>query len=423
MMRRLCLAVWMLGIYFQGIATAANPQTAFSEGQPADRLLEQQVDGLWDVTWKRFYLPRTHLFYDYLTSYEPGRELAHLPTLQEVQQQIPNECGYDTGMEDGMISAGVMLSLIVDRYAVTKDEPLRERALEVFQGIRLCATAHGVPGFVARAVCADDLQSIYPNSSRDQYTHAVHGLWLYSRSPLCSVETRTEIAAILSDIADRMTQNVTAQNNYDSLRADGTRDTRGISRMWNVQAHEAARLPMIYAAAWDVTGNQEYYGLYRKYLSPAVEQSRTLNSGQPTYALLQMQASLELLSTLERDQTLKRKMHQVMVQVAEQCAGRAQAANRRARQLDLTMLCTDWRSGEGLSSTGRYRPVWYCIRESGEAALAQLMVEGAEFPREQRQHLHQAIGRLDAKHVSSCGIFYLQAAYWKDRKLAKATSR
>ncbi|QEG43718.1 hypothetical protein [Roseimaritima ulvae] len=117
-----------------------------------------------------------------------------------------------------------------------------------------------------------------------------------------------------------------------------------------------------------------------------------------------MQASLELLSTLERDQTLKRKMHQVMVQVAKQCASRSQAADRRARQLDLTMLCTDWRSGEGLSSTGRYRPVWYNIRESGEATLAQLMVEGAELPREQRRHLHQAIDRLDAKHVSSCGV-------------------
>jgi hypothetical protein len=62
-------------------------------------------------------------------------------------------------MEDGMISAGVMLSLIVDRYAVTKDDALRERALDVFKGMRLCATAHGVPGFLARAVCAKDLDN------------------------------------------------------------------------------------------------------------------------------------------------------------------------------------------------------------------------------------------------------------------------
>ena len=63
-----------------------------------------------------------------------------------------------------------------------------------------------------------------------------------------------------------MKQNVTPENNYDSMRADGTHDTRGISRMWNVSGHEAARLPMIYAAAWNTTGNDEYHQLYRKYI-------------------------------------------------------------------------------------------------------------------------------------------------------------
>jgi hypothetical protein len=67
-----------------------------------------------------------------------------------------------------------MLSLIVDRYAVTNDETLRDRAASVFQGIQRCATVHGVPGFLARGICPEDGKSIYPNSSRDQYTHAVH---------------------------------------------------------------------------------------------------------------------------------------------------------------------------------------------------------------------------------------------------------
>ncbi len=37
---------------------------------------------------------------------------------------------------------------------------------------------------------------------------------------------------------------------------------------------------------------------------------------------------------------------------------------------------SDWQSGEGLSPQGKYRPVWYNVRESGEAALAQLMDQG-----------------------------------------------
>jgi hypothetical protein len=388
---------------------------------PEHSQLTKSVEDAWKITWKRFYLPRTHLFYDYLTSYEPGKELSHLPTADEVRREFPNECGYGTGMEDCMISAGTILSLIIDRYAVTGEESLRRRAYEVFMGIRMCATAHGVPGFLARAVCADDLKSIYPNSSRDQYTHAVHGLWLYAKSPLCNAETRKEVGAILSAIADRMTRNVVPENDYDSLRADGTRDTRRISRMWNVNWHEAARLPMIYAAAWDVTGKKEYYDLYRHYLVPAVGQSMTPRDQQATYALLQMQSSIELLASLERDPELKADMDKIMTMVSRICAGRALNAEIAAERLDFTKLCTDWRTTEGLSEKGSYRKVWSNIRERGEAALTQLMANQIEFPEEQREALNRAITQLDYQRVSSSGIFYLQAAYWKLRRHADTT--
>lgn len=404
-MKRLLSLLQMCIFLIAGITTAAEV--------PA---LTKQIDRAWDVSWSRFYLPRTHLFYDYLTSYEPGKELAHLPTAGEVKRQFPNECGYGTGMEDCMISAGVMLPMIVDRYAVTKDESLREKALDVFAGIKLCATAHGVPGFLARAVCTEDLKSIYPNSSRDQYTHAVHGLWCYFHSPLCDSKSKSEIASIVSDIADRMTRNVTPENDYDSLRADGTRDSRGISRMWNVKGHEAARLSMIYATAWDVTGQREYLDLYRRYVKPAVEQSLAVEEKQPTYALLQMQDSMELLEALEMDPELKKQMREIMAMISKRCAVRAVYADRLAGQLDLTRLCTDWRTGEGLVWTGAYRKVWYNIRESGEAALAQLMDAYTPYSGDQQALLNRAVIRLDYDKVSSCGIFDLQAAYWKARR-------
>lgn len=396
-------------------AAAADPKTK-PDGTMSASTVETSIQQAWDIMWQRFYLPRTHLFYDYLTSYEPGRELAHLPAADEARRQYPNECGYGTGMEDCMISAGAILSLIVDRHAVTGEESLRERALDVFRGIQLCATIPGAPGFLARGVCPEDGKGYYPNSSRDQYTHAVHGLWLYLHSPLCDEATKPQIAVILAGIADRMTRNVIPENDYDSLRADGSRDTRGISRMWNVMGHEAARLPMIYAAAWQATGKQEYHDLYRKYVAEAARQSHTLDQGQPTYAWLQMQASLELLAEIEPDPELKREMHGIMAEVARRCAARASAADQRADQLDLAALCTDWRTGEGLKWEGNYRKVWYCIRESGEAALTQLMAPAPPFPEEQQALLARAITRLDYRRVSSNGIFYLQAAYWKQRR-------
>jgi hypothetical protein len=381
----------------------------------SDTSIAASVQQAWDVTWQRFYLPRTNLFYDYLTSYEPGKELAHLPTVAEAKRQYPNECGYGTGMEDCMISAGTMLSLIVDRYAVTGEESLKDSARQVLVGIRRCTMDHGVPGFVARGVCTEDLKTIYPNTSRDQYTHVVHGLWMYFHSPLSDDAAREQIRVLLAAIADRMIETVIPENNYDSLRADGTHDTRGISRMWNVKGHEAARLPMIYAAAWDTTGEKKYYDEYRKYVAEAVKQSKTVEDNQPTYAWLQMQASLELLAALAKDADLKRQMHEIMVGIGKRCASRAVWVRKTADQLDLTVLCTNWRTDEALKWEGKYRKAWYSIRESGEAALAQLMVD-QPFAEEQQDLLMRAITRLDYQRVSSNGIFYLQAAYWKLRR-------
>jgi hypothetical protein len=395
-------AAWVVAMCLGAVSAVAGER----------RPLSDSINQAWEVTWKRFYRDDTRQFYDYLTSYESGKELAHLPTADEVARQYPNPQGYGTGMEDCMISAGVMLSLIVDRYAVTKDDSLRQSALLVFEGIQRCATAHGVPGFLARGVCCEDRKGIYINSSRDQYTHAVHGLWLYYHSPLSSAETRTAIGAIVAAIADRMTRNVTPENDYDSLRADGSRDPRGINRMWNVKGHEAARLPMIYAAAWDMTGKQAYHDLWRKYMAAAVQQSRVVEERQPTYALLQMQCSLELLESLEQDPGLKKPLREIMAMVAGRCAARARNADQNAQKLDLTMVASDWRT-DGGGPKGEYRKVWYCIRESGEATLAQLMAEGIALPAEQKELLGRAITRLDYGRVSSGGIFYLQAAYWK----------
>jgi hypothetical protein len=111
-------------------------------------------------------------------------------------------------------------------------------------------------------------------------------------------------------------------------------------------------------------------------------------------------------------------MHEIMVDVAQRCASRALWASKTADKVDLTELCTNWRTGEGLKWEGKYRKIWYCIRESGEAALAQLILTDVPFPADQKALLVRALTRLDYQRVSSNGIFYLQAAYWKMRRQA-----
>lgn len=387
----------------------------------------QNIEQAWEVVWTRFYLPQVQTFGDYLSSYEKGNEQAHLPTAEEVRRQFPNPCGYGTGMEDGAILGGAMLSVLCDRFAVTKDESLREKAAQVFAGLKRCVTVHGVKGFVARNVCPADATSTYINSSRDQVTHCVHGIWQYYHSPLCDEATRQQIRVILADVAERMIAFVTPENDFDFCRADGMRCPLGICRMWKVQPHEAARLPMIYAAAWDVTRNDRYREQWRKYAAEAISQSASPGDGKPAYALLQMQCSLELLHELEPDAGLKSQIHTDILHVRDLAAKRftsvlAQIAKKNPE--DMQMLGPDWRAvpvwknqkGYPNPQWGPFREIWHLTREAGESALILLMVDPPALTSEQQTALRNLFDRFDYTHNASCGLVYHLAAYWKARR-------
>ncbi|WP_221306280.1 hypothetical protein [Prosthecobacter vanneervenii] len=389
--------------------------------------LVKQTDQAWEVTWNRFYLPKVQTFGDYLSSYEKGKEQAHLPTAEEVKKQYPNPCGYSTGMEDGAILGGAMLSVLCDRFAVTGDEGLLEKAAGVFAGLRRCATVHGVRGFVARNVCPEDGRSVYINSSRDQVTHFVHGLWQYYRSPLADETTKKDIRVVLADVAERMLAFVTPENDFDFCRADGTRCPLGICRMWNVQPHEAARLPMIYATAWDVTREERYREAWRRYAADAIAQSAAPGENKPAYALLQMQCSLEVLHELEPDAALKATIHERMMHVRELAAKRfdsvrAQIAKKSAEEMRMTgpdwRKVPEWRNQKGYPNPqwGPFREIWHITREAGESGLILLMVEPGALSEAQQTALAGLIREFDYAHNSSCGVIYHLAAYWKARR-------
>ena len=394
--------------------------------EKVDEALSAQIEQAWRVTWDRFYLPKVQTLGDYLSSYEPGKNQAHLPTAAEVKRQFPNPCGYSTGMEDGAILGGAMLSVLCDRFAVTGEESLQSRAAEVFAGLNRCATVHGVPGFVARNVCPEDGQSTYINSSRDQVTHFVHGLWRYYHSPLADEAAKETIRHRLSEVAERMITFVTPENDYDFCRADGSRCPLGICRMWNVQPHEAARLPMIYAAAWDVTRNERYRELWRRYAPEAIEQSASPGEEKPAYALLQMQCSLELLHALDPDPAQKAAIHGHMLHVRELALRRFQSVVGKIATktpAEMSMLGPDWRTvpewkdqkGYPNPQWGPYREIWHLTREAGESALILFMVDPDSVPPETMTSLGSLFRGFDYAHNSSCGIIYHLAAYWKGR--------
>ena len=428
--RRIIVTLSLLTISISSILGAARGD---------DAALDARMNGAWNAAWSHFYSPDTRLFYDFLETLEPGKTFDHLPTADEVDSLTPNPCGYGTAMEDCAISGGVALEALIARYeterrAGASEEQLaaiKRQAADVFDGLELLATVSGSPGFVARGVSPKAPGRCYINSSRDQVTHLVLATWEYERSPLADEDRRARAREILFAVADRMTRNVTPENDYDFLCSDGSHCRIGICRMKNVEDHEAARLTAIYAVACDaatrsgdVARAEEYRKLWRDLAPETIAQSvhivdnPSLYNRMPSYALLQMQGSLAVLYRLEPDAELRETLARAMKFVAELAKGREKRALTTLRSRDLTATAPRWREVGGLN--GEYRTTWYASRECGELAQTiALDVANDSFDPDSVAFLKEALVVPDYEKLTSCGILHLLAAYERARELGK----
>jgi len=117
-----------------------------------NKQLCDKAEQAWNVSWQRFFRPETNLFYDYVTSKDPLHSQDHLPTIQEVQRQFPNTCGWGTGMEDSAISAWVWMAIICDRFEANGDMAMKAAADKIWAGMALLMKVSKSPGFLARRV-------------------------------------------------------------------------------------------------------------------------------------------------------------------------------------------------------------------------------------------------------------------------------
>jgi hypothetical protein len=385
--------------------------------------LFNKAEEAWQFSRERFCDDRTHLFYDRAGSLEPAKRLAELPTLGEIARQHPNKNGWGSGMEDCAMSGGVLLSMLCDRFDATGDQSLRDPAQKAFAGLKLLGTIGKTDGFVARGASPADGRSHYCETSRDQYTWYVYGLWRYYHSPLAGQAEKDSMRKILAAICSRMERNVVAKNNYHLGRDDGTFDGL-VDKMWNVEAHEVARLPMIYAIGADLTGDRHWLQLAAQYSSEAAKQS-TGDSTKVPYALLQHQISLETLYQLETSPELKRQWLAAMRVVAERAA-RFLTACRGYRPPEANGVNLDWHGWTMHQAMGGYlspqAPAAVvaedrAVRQPAEAALAMLLCPGQTWTPEQLALLKQTIGQVDASKSAMNGIYYTQAIYWRAVRL------
>ncbi len=272
-----------------------------------NRTIEAKVQTAWDFSFEKLFCEKTNLFYDYL--HTANSSIEYLPTPEEIAANCPNPCGWGTGMEDSALNGGSAMEGIIARFEATGDENMKALAKKVFKGLYTLASVSKDKGFLARSVSPIDGKSHYIDSSRDQYTHWIYGAHRYYNSSMSSEEEKAQIKQVLVWFAEKAERDVTEENGWYLLREDGRAGV--VSRMYGDRlcGHETHRLPMIYMAAWEVSGDKHWLDKYNEYRDWATEYLEEHIEEEKTrawsYPLLQMQYSLRLLYDCEPDNAYK----------------------------------------------------------------------------------------------------------------------
>ena len=284
------------------------------EGQ--DDILNGKEKIMWNSTWNNFFCEDTNIFYDYINSFNKADRFKLFPTPEEIKAEIPNKMGYYTGMENACLNADMILIGLLEKYKATKDISLANYASKIFSGIINCTLEHPNKGFVIRGKSPFDNKSFYPVTSRDQITHAVHGIWSFYNSGLSSQEEKSIAKEAAEAIADYMIKQVTPENNYDVCDYYGRRPDNNIvktlTKMWNVEPHEAARLPMVYIVAYKISGKQKYLDEYKKYIDDAIEQTSLVKDNVVPWGHFQMHLSLATIYEAESDPAIKSRIKELL---------------------------------------------------------------------------------------------------------------
>ena len=312
------------------------------------------MENIWEFYTTKMLCKKTNLIYDFITSDEEDGLTKNLPTVAEIKKQIPNPCGWGTGMEDSMLNNPLMLDAVIYRYEVTKDESLFELADRLLDGIKLCSTISKDRGYLARSVSPFDGKSHYINSSRDQYTQVIFALFHYYNSSMMRDKDKEWITDVLVSFAERAEKNVKPETNYDYLREDGGRSI--VSTMWGDEllGHEVNRLHMVYLAAWYVSRDEHWFDLYKEIRDEGVQRALIkINPRMEMYGYLQMQCSIRLLYEAEPEAEYKEKYKEILDWVARL------ASLYRMEELDyeeVNITFNNWRDNNATNDKRWFAP-------------------------------------------------------------------
>lgn len=383
---------------------------------------------LWNRAFERFYCPDTRLFYEFVTD-STSRAWDDLPAVCEIQRSYPNPCGWGTGMEDSVMNG----SAVIDALSASRkigaevDEGLIRKLAD---GLLKCCELSKDRGFVARSISPCDNKSHYIESSRDQYTHFMYSLTRLCLSDLCDEGTKERIKNAVVSVAEKCRREVIAENDFNMLREDGS--VGMVNKMWGcIGAHEYMRLPMFYLAAYKVSGEGEYFTLYRKLRDEALEKSLDYDEKRSRlYCALQMMCSLRFVYDYDEDDSFKNKLLPLMKRLAQY--GEEKAINnsiefsRHEHRQELDYAFKKWRSvnmhDRGVFGGYRYlnpaqselgeNVAFYPVREVGEGAILASMCPERPVSDLLFEAVIRMAGAIDINKQSSVyALLYLPGAY------------
>jgi len=283
--------------------------TASSPGQQPERDPPAVVAAVKQAhleLWRRL-IDRHGIIHDYV---------GELPTPEDCRLGKPNAIGWWSPIENGPMFTGLYLPAACERARRSGDPSDKAQARRLAQGLVMCASVSGVPGFIARGVGTDGVCH-YPLGSDDQTHPWFYGLHAYLTSGIPTAEERHGIVAKMRHVADAL------QSTGWRCPCDGA--FKGQFR-GGFQGHlfrDAARYLFMLRAMYEVTSDRAWLDRYAKALAerPAGSRKARIEICAGGYAFdrkaiehlddfqlwiyVGSQGSLARLAAMEKDESLR----------------------------------------------------------------------------------------------------------------------
>jgi hypothetical protein len=261
--------------------------------------------------------PETHMIYARVNLGDAGLWSKTVFPKPEVIRDKTNADAELPNVSNCAFAGGLFLGQLADIAQVTHDPDAESQARTVFDGLVRLARAGPRKGFVARCLLpGDSTKAHFANSSVDQYTFFVYGLYKYYHSGLAGEAEKRAMREVMAEIC--------AMIEHDGTILASNGAPGWVSDIEAIRSDRSSRMLEVFLVGYDITGDKHLRDVYlervrewssgrlRTMLDPKEIRwnysPRDLRSGQEyadVNSMWQTQYSLVPLVELETDLALK----------------------------------------------------------------------------------------------------------------------